>query len=466
MHIKEKAEGVDCTFELATSSAVSPQIVEGPSPYLLLSASIYQSKSIAPSEGSVELHLTLQQLMHRVSSHAKRLGQSQGGDRTAVHGRASTFERCSKHFEDATCLRCLVSHASPFVPEPSMTDRQLRIRSYRMKLDEWRMWKNNSKTARRRTKTISRHRQPQAIVLSQSLAEASSSREPISPSPPLVDLPGSTPYFVLYGISVPLGPLDIAELLPLISSLSTKPNCGLELMLNKWKPDGSYFKAALNYLEENKANFRMKSHALGRSIFHLIDVAVASHEKYPLAKMCLKIDFEQAQHENWDLIPDWMREWREACASQTWKDMKICLFGLNSDIYRNSLFLCTALPLLAEQQLQKNWQKLEYWRDRGGLISTSEADQAKVYRQESMDILGSFKEDEFDIDPIWYKRFFQYHEPEDTKHRAYKNLQLDQGREYRQKFSQLKILHDSASSADGLVPNLLNAATGKLSQKW
>jgi hypothetical protein len=138
---------------------------------------------------------------------------------------------------------------------------------------------------------------------------------------------------------------------------------------------------------------------------------------------------------------------------------------VDSDIDRSSLFLFTALPLLAELLLQKNLQKLEQWRDRVGFISMSEADQAKVCRQESMDILGSFKEDEFDIDPIWYKRFFQFHEPEDTKHWVYKNLQLDQLREYRQKFSQLKILYDSADSPNGLVPNLLNAATGELSQK-
>jgi hypothetical protein len=397
-----------------------------------------------------------------VSSHAKRLGQSQGGDRTAVHGRASSFERCSKHLENATCLRCLVSHASPFVPEPSMTDRQLRIRSYRMKLDEWRMWKNNSKTARRRTKTISRHRQPRAITVSESLEEASSSREPISAPPPPVDLSGSTLYFVLYGISVPLGPLDIAELLPMLSSLCSKPECALEIMLNKWKSDGSYLKAALNYLQENKANFRMKSQTLaGKSIFHLIDIAVASDEKYPLAKMCLRIDFEQAQHEDLDLTPDWMREWREACASQTWKYVKEGLSGWETDIDRNSLFLFTALPLLAELLLQENLQKLKNWRDCGLIISGSNA-----VLQESMDILDSFKENERYIDPIWYKRFSQFHEPENTKHRAYKKLQLDQLREYRQKFSQLKILHDSASSADGLVPNLLNAATGKLSQKW
>jgi hypothetical protein len=397
-----------------------------------------------------------------VSSHAKRLGQSQGGDRTAVHGRASSFERCSKHLENATCLRCLVSHASPFVPEPSMTDRQLRIRSYRMKLDEWRMWKNNSKTARRRTKTISRHRQPRAITVSESLEEASSSREPISAPPPPVDLSGSTLYFVLYGISVPLGPLDIAELLPMLSSLCSKPECALEIMLNKWKSDGSYLKAALNYLQENKANFRMKSQTLaGKSIFHLIDIAVASDEKYPLAKMCLRIDFEQAQHADLDLTPDWMREWREACASQTWKYVKEGLSGWETDIDRNSLFLFTALPLLAELLLQENLQKLKNWRDCGLIISGSNA-----VLQESMDILDSFNENELYIDPIWYKRFFQFHEPENTKHRAYKKLQLDQLREYRQKFSQLKILHDSASSADGLVPNLLNAATGKLSQKW
>ena len=249
----------------------------------------------------------------------------------------------------------------------------------------------------------------------------------------------------------------------MLSSLCSNPECALEIMLNKWKSDGSYFEAALKLLQENKANFRMTSQTLaGRSIFHLIDISVASHEKYPLAKMCLKIDFEQAQHEDRDLTPDWMRDWREACASRTWRKVKERLSGLESDIDRNSLFLTTALPLLAEQLLQENLQKLEHWRD-CGFISISGSN---AVLQESMDVLDSFKENELYIDPIWYKRFFQFHKPGDTKHRAHKNLQLDQLRECRQKFSQLKILHDSASSANGLVPNLLHAANGELSQIW
>jgi hypothetical protein len=237
-------------------------------------------------------------------------------------------------------------------------------------------------------------------------------------------------------------------------------------MLNKWKSDGSYFEAALEFLLENKADFRIEFPTLlGRSIFRCIDGNVAPHEKYPLAQMCLEIDFQQAQHESRDLIPDWMRAWREACACQTWKDVEKCFSGFDSDIDGHTLLIFTALPLLAELLLRKNLQKLEYWRDRGGLISMSEADQVKVCRQESMDILGCFKErgDEFDIDPIWYKRFFRLYETDDTKHWAYKNLQFDQLREYRQKFSQLKILHDSTDSINGLVPNLLNAATGELS---
>jgi hypothetical protein len=399
--------------------------------------------------------------MHKLSSHAKRLGQSQGGDRTAVHGRASTFERCSKYFENAICLRCLVSYASPFVPEPSMTNPRIRIRSYRMKLDEWRMWKNNSKTERRRTKTISRRRQPRAITVAQSLEEAA--------LPPPLEI-STTDYVVLYGVSIPSGPLDIAELLPLISCLWAEPWSGLELMLFKWRPDGSYFKAAMNYLRDTKVPFRINFQTLaGTSIFRYIEDNVASHEKYPLAKMCLVLDFERFQNTNHGFgrpFPEWMSLWREACAYQTWKGVKECLDKFYYSLYVGSYFTPTALNFLAEKLLEKNLRKLAQWRDRIGVISISEADQAKLCRQESMDILDNFKDDGVYIDPIWYKRFFQCHETNDIEHWAYESLQLNQLREYRQKFYQLKILHDSASSADGLVPNLLNAATGELSQKW
>ncbi len=350
-----------------------------------------------------------------------------------------------------------------------MTDRQLRTRSYRMKLDEWRMWKNHSKNERRRTKTMSRHRQPRAITVSESVEEVSPARAQISALPPPVYISGSTQSDFIYGISLPFGSLDITELLPLISILCTKPECGLELMLFKWKSDGSYFVAAMKFLWENEAAFRIKFPTLlGGSIFRCIDDSVASHEKYPLTKRCLTIDFEQAPHESRedrDSIPDWMRMWREACASQSWKDVKECLKRIYlCDV--GSFFVPSALGILAEKLLQKNMQKLEQWRGQVDFISMSGADQVKLCRQEFMDILGSFKEDVFDLHAIWYKRFFQLHEPDDTKHWPYKILQLDQLREYRQKFSELKILHDSASSTDGMVPNLLNAATGKLSQNW
>lgn len=248
----------------------------------------------------------------------------------------------------------------------------------------------------------------------------------------------------------------------MLSSLWSNPECALEIILMKWKSDGSYLAAALDYLQENKANFRMKYLNLARrSILRLIDITVASDEKYPLAKICLEIDFEQVHHKDHGFrgfSPEWMRPWREACASQTWKDGKERLKKLY--LYPvKSFFVRTSLHVLAEKLLQKNMQKLEQWRDRVGFLSTSEAAQAKECLQESMDILGSFKENEVVLDPIWYKRFFQFHEPDGTNLFAYKNLQMDQLREYRQKFTQLKILHDSASSTGGLVPNLLNAAT-------
>lgn len=250
----------------------------------------------------------------------------------------------------------------------------------------------------------------------------------------------------------------------MLSSLCSHPQCALDIMLMKWTSDGSYLAAALKFLRENKAAFRIEFPTLlGGSIFRCINENVASHEKYPFAKMCLEIDFEQAQHENRENrgpIPDWMRPWREACAAQSWKEVKKYLSGLDSDIDANLLF---ALPFLAEQLLQKNLHNLEHWRDRGGLMTISGANECL---QESMEILDTFHSDELDIDPLWYKRFLQLKRPDGLQVWDYKHLDLNQLQDYRQKFSQLKVLHDSAYSTDGLVSNLLNAATGELTQKY
>lgn len=104
---------------------------------------------------------------------------------------------------------------------------------------------------------------------------------------------------VLYGIFIPRGCLDIAEFLTMLSSLCSNLECGLVLMLIKWNIDGLYFEAELNYLQKREAAFRVKFPTLpGLSIFRYVNDHVASHKKYLWTKLCLKIDFKQAQHED------------------------------------------------------------------------------------------------------------------------------------------------------------------------
>lgn len=160
------------------------------------------------------------------------------------------------------------------------------VRAYRMKLDEWRLWKNNSKTERRNAKAVTRHRS-RNIEASGSEKSVSTSIVTGIQSPPPVDVPMAPVDFVeIYGVLVPSGPLDISDLLPLISNPCSRPLSGLEIILMKWKSDGKYLKAALNYLWDNRAFFPIYHHNQnGISIFHLIDTKLDYLEKFSVKKV-------------------------------------------------------------------------------------------------------------------------------------------------------------------------------------
>ena len=345
-----------------------------------------------------------------------------------------------------------------------ITNIIIRVRAYRMKLDEWRLWKNNSKTERRNAKAVTRHRS-RNIEASGSEKSVSASIVTGIQSPPPVDVPMTPVDSVeIYGVPVPSGPLDISDLLPLISNFYNRPTCGLEIILMKWKSDGKYLKAALNYLWDNRAFFCISHHTQDRtSIFQLFDKKLDYLEKFSLAKRCLEISFERVQYQSdaslYIFPPTWTYFWSNACALRSWDNVKKCLNMISDDptFSGQYLFNSAALPFLAEKLLQKNLELLEQWRTRGASITANEAELAIMPLRESMDILSSFKMNTFDIDTIWYKRFLQFLVSNESLV-IYHKRQLEQLEECQKKFLQLKTLHESVDGANDLVKNLLNTA--------
>jgi hypothetical protein len=353
-----------------------------------------------------------------------------------------------------------------------ITNIMVRVRAYRMKLDEWRLWKNNSKTERRNAKAVTRHRS-RNIEASGSEKSVSTSIVTGIQSPPPVDVPMTPVDFVeIYGVLVPSGPLDISDLLPLISNPYCRPLSGLEIILMKWKSDGKYLKAALNYLWDNRGFARIDYQTQDEtSIFHLIDTKLDSLEKFSLSKRCLEIDFELAQglpeEFRFVVYPEWKALWRKACALRSWDDVKKCLNMISDDpeFSGRHLFTSTALPFLAEKLLQKNMELLEQWKTRGAFVPANEAEMAITPLRESMDILSSFKRDKFDIDTIWYKRFLQFLMSNESLVK-YQKRQLEQLEECQKKFLQLKTLHESVDGTNDLVQNLLNTANREFGRSF
>jgi hypothetical protein len=199
------------------------------------------------------------------------------------------------------------------------------------------------------------------------------------------------------------------------------------------------------------------------SIFHLINKYVADDGEFRLAKMCLEIDFQQTQEGTCEIpqfLPSWMKSWRDACKCSSWEDVKKCLNITHPEFRGQYLFSSTALNFLAEMLLEKNMDQLERLGDRRfrctGAFDMSQVD---VCLRESMDILNSFKDATlFDVDVSWYKQFVQHSELLQPHHHLHQTRQSDQLEEYRNKFLQLKSLHESVNNTNGLVENLLNAS--------
>jgi hypothetical protein len=339
-----------------------------------------------------------------------------------------------------------------------------------MKLDEWQMWKNNSKNERRKMKTISRRREPQATEISESEDRASSSSRTIALTPPI---PAISLFFnQLYGVPIPEGPLEISDLLPLLLPLRDRPVQGLEIMLYKWKPDGSYLSSALEYIEENWQYFQICHIPEGKgswSIFQLIDVKVSTDEKLPLAIRCLEIDFKRAQDKDLATLyiyyPEWMCLWRKACALQSWEVVKECASRISSEVgWPGPLFTNTALHFLGEKRLESLLEALERLRAQGALTSALETEAFEPYLFEAIDILSSFKEHEaFNIDISCYQRVLQLDQWVQKQHSIHENRRSNQLGQFQKKFLQLKTLHASADRSEDMMQNLLGAADRELS---
>jgi hypothetical protein len=347
------------------------------------------------------------------------------------------------------------------------TNLRPRIRAYRMKLDEWKLWKNNSKTERRRAKTTIRH-QSRNIEVSRPKANALTSTVTAIQSPVVVAV---TPVDCLeiYGVLVPMGPLDISELLPLLSSLNDSPEMGLEIMLTKWNSNGSYLKAALKYLWYQRSSFHIYFRTRQKkTLFHLMETNLPFHEGLCLARKCLEIDFKRAQRSpeeiHWApgsfLYPTWMNDWREACASQSWGHINEWLNLTNSKLDSgNHLFTSAASLVLGEKLIQRNLEMLDNWRAQGDLAGGIETDFAKICLDESMDILTSYNDHVLlAVDISLYKRILQLSKVFHAQDHIDQRRQLIRLVQYRKAFLELKSLHASFDGANGMVQNLLDTA--------
>jgi hypothetical protein len=344
-----------------------------------------------------------------------------------------------------------------------MANPPARTRAYRMRLDEWRLRKNKSKSDRRRIKTISR--QQQVTRVSESLESVPSSSGTLP-----ADLPGALHEFLLeYDIDIALpNEIEISELLDRIHFLPY-PERGLEIMVYKWRPDSTYLKAASIYLQEECHGYLPYfcfNTLEGKSLFHLIQEKVALHEQFSLTKICLKANLKRTlAHDSEYLGVAWMREWHSACRSSTWEKAKAALFrcaGLHDNHQSKTIFLDCALVVTAEKLLGHNMELFKKWKAHVEAFDDSKEPEAHSCRRQYMDILSHFSDEAFDVDPFWYKYAVEINKWNDkmvVRDKMRERSKHQQLEEYQTKYRKLEDLWGSVDGGiDCMVQNLLRTS--------
>jgi hypothetical protein len=268
--------------------------------------------------------------------------------------------------------------------------------------------------------------------------------------------------------------MEISELLDRIHFLPY-PDRGLEIMLYRWRSDGTYLKAALIYLQEECHGYLPYFCFLtleGKSLFHLIQEKVASDEQFPLTKVCLKANLKRTLELDLTYLEiGWMREWRNACRPNTWEEAKASLYraaSLHDNYQSGTIFLDCTLVVIAEKLLAENMELFNKWKAHIEDFDFSKEPDAQVCRREYMDILSHFSIANFDIDLFWYKYAVKMNKWNDKMVARNQLRQTDESQqleEYRSKYRRLEELCGSVDGGiDGMVQNLL--LTAKCESYW
>ncbi|KAF7877289.1 hypothetical protein EAF04_000972 [Stromatinia cepivora] len=201
---------------------------------------------------------------------------------------------------------------------------------------------------------------------------------------------------------IPSRPMRLSELLPLIQNLSPVEHAFVPL-LQKWQSDGEYMACAISWLN-NPAHCKniLGSSRTGSNHFKLIDENVPFPERITLTKAFLKASIVHnvvSSQSIWSVI------WGYTRYVDQWQTVKDNLLDASSGFITEpgSVFHLCALAVMGEELLQGYKNRLEALRTDAQPLTISRIEDAKCLRQQYVNILKDFRNQEVDVDISYYK---------------------------------------------------------------
>jgi hypothetical protein len=194
---------------------------------------------------------------------------------------------------------------------------------------------------------------------------------------------------------LPSRPMKLSELLPLVHR-SYPPGHALAALIRKWQADGEYMTCAMSWLQNPAYCINiLRSFQTGGNHFKLIDENVPFPERLTLTKELLKASLI---HDVQPSEPTWSVTWGVTRYIQDWRTVKYNLVDASSSFISEtgSVFHLCGLAVMAEKLLQGYKIQLES-------LQPERIAEAKIIRQQYVDILKDFRDQDVDVDLSFYK---------------------------------------------------------------
>jgi hypothetical protein len=323
------------------------------------------------------------------------------------------------------------------------TYKILRIRAYRMRIDEWSLRKYKSRD--------------DSLEEAEDFKPLPQSSSSIETLPPDVRSTKSLSNGTLESgsncsnIANPMGSDDVLALI----RRPEATNYALEILITKWQVGGQYLDVLATLLRTRRySDLTTRRTRDGRpQLFKLVEEFVARAEQILVGKLLLEaLYFERPVIKSSSMA--WLTAWDRACQCNEWYGVKEILYESSTvSIRAGDLFLNSATAVLADQLCRRYIQQFRGTKDQS-VLDHSNQNELRTFRQKLMEILEESRDLSIVLQPVLYKRSLEIIENDEYGNRipyGKKNPQMSLAEWCRSKYLQMtsgSLVSDDESQED------------------